>query len=47
VFGMRSGRPSMIPPAQREEFWRRSKAGESVLGIMGALRQQRANPSRA
>ncbi len=30
----------------QEEFWRRYKAGESVLGIIGALRQQRANIHR-
>src|ERR1700726_4009149 len=40
---MSIGRPSTITAAQREEFWRRYKAGESVLGIIGALRQRRAN----
>jgi IS30 family transposase len=34
---MRCGRHSTISAAQREEFWRRYKAGESVLGIIGAL----------
>lgn len=43
---MRTGRPSTITAPQREEFWRRYKAGESVLGIIGALRQQRANIHR-
>ena len=43
---MRSGRPSTITPAQREEFWRRYKAGESVLGIIGALRQRPGNINR-
>jgi hypothetical protein len=43
---MITGRPSTITPAQREEFWRRYKAGESVLGIIGALRQRRANIHR-
>jgi IS30 family transposase len=38
-----AGRLSTITVAQREEFWRRYKAGESVLGIIGALRQRRAN----
>jgi IS30 family transposase len=39
-------RPCTITPAEREEFWRRYKAGESVLGIIGALRQRRANVHR-
>ena len=43
---MRSGRPSTITPTQRDEFWRRYKAGESVLGIIGALRQRPANINR-
>ena len=43
---MRSGRHSTITTAQREEFWRRYKAGESVLGIIGALGQRRANIHR-
>ena len=40
------GRPSTITAAQREEFWRRYKAGESVLGIIGALRQRPGNINR-
>jgi IS30 family transposase len=43
---MRTGRHSTITAPQREEFWRRYKAGESVLGIIGALRQRRANIHR-
>jgi IS30 family transposase len=43
---MRTGRHSTITVPQREEFWRRYKAGESVLGIIGALRQRRANIHR-
>jgi hypothetical protein len=46
VFIMRTGRPSTITASQREEFWRRYKAGESVLGIIGALRQRGANVHR-
>jgi hypothetical protein len=45
VFGM-TGRHSTITVAQRDEFWRRYKAGESVLGIIGALRQRRGNIHR-
>jgi DNA-binding CsgD family transcriptional regulator len=41
-----AGRPSTITPAQREEFWRRYKAGESVLGIISALRQRPGNINR-
>jgi IS30 family transposase len=41
-----TGRRSTITPAQREEFWRRSKIGESVLGIIGALGQRRGNIHR-
>jgi IS30 family transposase len=41
-----TGRHSTITDAQREEFWRRYKAGESVLGIIGALGQRRANIHR-
>jgi hypothetical protein len=41
-----AGRHSTITAAQREEFWRRYKAGESVLGIIGALGQRRANIHR-
>ncbi len=40
------GRPSTITAAQREEFWRRYRAGKSVLGIIGALRQRRGNINR-
>jgi len=43
---MSIGRPSTITPAQREEFWRRYKAGESVLGIIGALGQRAGNVHR-
>ena len=41
-----TGRPSTITRSQREEFWRRYKAGESVLGIIGALRQRAGNINR-
>jgi hypothetical protein len=41
-----TGRHSTITAAQREEFWRRYKAGESVLGIIGALGQRAANIHR-
>lgn len=41
-----TGRHSTITDTQREEFWRRYKAGESVLGIIGALGQRRANIHR-
>src|SRR5580704_9009560 len=34
---MRLGRPATITAAQREELWRRYKAGESILGIGRAL----------
>lgn len=37
------GRPSTITTAQHEEFWRRYKAGDSVLGIISALKQRRTN----
>lgn len=43
---MITGRPATITAAQREEFWRRYKAGESVLGIIGALRQRPGNINR-
>jgi IS30 family transposase len=43
---MTIGRPSTITPAQREEFWRRYRAGESVLGIIGALKQRPGNINR-
>jgi len=38
-----TGRHSTITAAQREEFWRRYKADEPALGIIGALGQRRAN----
>jgi hypothetical protein len=41
-----TGRPSTITVEQREEFWRRYKAGESVLGIIGALRRRPGNINR-
>jgi IS30 family transposase len=41
-----TGRPSTITVEQREEFWRRYKAGESVLGIIGALGQRPGNINR-
>ena len=41
-----AGRPSTITVEQREEFWRRYRAGESVLGIIGALRQRPGNINR-
>jgi hypothetical protein len=43
---MRTGRHSTITDGQREEFWQRYKAGESVLGIINALRQRRGNIHR-
>jgi IS30 family transposase len=43
---MRTGRHSAITATQREEFWRRYKAGESVLGIIGVLGQRAANINR-
>ena len=43
---MRCGRHSTVTVAQRLEFWRRYKAGESVLGIIGALGQRSANINR-
>lgn len=43
---MGPGRHSTITSAQRAEFWQRYKAGESVLGIINALGQQRANIHR-
>ena len=43
---MRTGRHSTITSAQREEFWRRYKAGEAVLGIIGALGQRPGNINR-
>jgi IS30 family transposase len=41
-----TGRHSTITVAQREEFWRRYKAGEAVLAIIGELKQRRANIHR-
>lgn len=41
-----AGRPSTITLDQRQEFWRRYKAGESVLGSIGALRQRPGNINR-
>ena len=43
---MGPGRHSTITTAQRAEFWQRYKAGESVLGIINALGQQRTNIHR-
>jgi IS30 family transposase len=40
------GRRSTITPAQRAEFWRRYKTGESVLGIVGELGQRPGNINR-
>jgi hypothetical protein len=37
---MRPGRPGIIVEAQREELWRRYKAGETILGIVRALGQR-------
>ena len=37
---MRPGRPATIAGAQREELWRRYKAGETILGIGRALGQR-------
>src|ERR1700687_3740193 len=38
-----TGRPSTVTNAQREELWRRYKAGETVLGIANALGQRTTN----
>src|ERR1700687_1217590 len=38
-----TGRPSTVTNAQREELWRRYKAGETVLGIGRALGQRTTN----
>jgi IS30 family transposase len=43
---MRCGRHSTITAAQREEFWQRYRAGESVKGIVGALGQRPGNINR-
>jgi IS30 family transposase len=40
---MRTGRYSTVTIAQREELWRRYKAGETILGIGRALGQGRNN----
>jgi len=40
---MGPGRYSTITGAQREELWRRYKAGEAVLGIGRALGQRTSN----
>jgi hypothetical protein len=37
---MRLGRASTVTNAQREELWRRYKAGETILGIGRALGDQ-------
>ena len=44
---MSTGRHSTVTAAQRGEFWRRYKAGESVLGIINAPGQRSANIHRA
>ncbi len=36
---MRRGRPTVITGEQRQELWRRYKAGETILGIGRALGQ--------
>lgn len=43
---MRPGRPAVITGPQREELWRRYKAGETILGIGRALGQQQASIHR-
>lgn len=43
---MRCGRPAVITGAQREELWRRYKAGETILGIGRALGQQQTSIHR-
>jgi hypothetical protein len=43
---MSTGRHSTVTAAQRGEFWRRYKAGESVLGIINALEQRPGNIHR-
>lgn len=40
---MGQGRHSTVTTPQREELWRRYKAGETVLGIAGALGQRSSN----
>ena len=43
---MRRGRRTTITEAQREELWRRYKAGESILGIGRVLCQRQTNIHR-
>lgn len=43
---MRLGRPAIITGAQREELWRRYKAGETILGIGRALGQRQTTIHR-
>lgn len=43
---MRLGRPAVIIGAQREELWRRYKAGETILGIARALDQRQTTIRR-
>lgn len=43
---MRLGRPAMITGAQREEPWRRYKAGETILGIGRAISHRQATIHR-
>ena len=38
-----TGRPSVVTATQREELWRRYKAGETMLGIGRALGQRTTN----
>ena len=38
-----TGRPSVVTATQREELWRRYKAGETMLGIGRALGQRTSN----
>src|ERR1700693_97614 len=40
---MRLGRASTVTNAQREDLWRRYKAGETILGIGRALGQRTTN----
>jgi hypothetical protein len=42
---MRLGRASTVTNAQREELWRRYKAGETILGIGRTLGQRRPTSS--
>jgi IS30 family transposase len=46
VFDMRLGRPAVITGVQREELWRRYRAGETVLGIGRALAQRQTTIHR-